>query len=119
MSRSKDNTFYIKEGDAGEILVLHLRDASGLVDLSNFTVQLKVRKPYETDLHIDAPMTLRNQTTDRGGVEYVFQAADVAEGTVGTYEAECVVTTLGGQATFPTGEPAYFQIVIQESLSPV
>ena len=97
-------TFVTKVGDYGKAIEVHLRDANGNVDITNY---LSVKFSM-TPAGVSTPKTVNAQScavvdATTGRVKYTFQSANSELSTAGDYEGEFVYTNAAGkEISFPS-----------------
>lgn len=64
----------VKQGEAGKQMAFTLRDVDGLVDLTNYTITVTLKKGSTTTLSAGS-VTKRNQVTNRGECYYTWTSA--------------------------------------------
>ena len=110
----------IKRGDAGKKLRMKLSDPNGeAINFAGASVVLCYQREYDDktlgpEVRRSATLTVIDGYSARA--EYQFIAGDTA--TAGRFRAEWEVTYAGGAGpeTFPTGNPKYFYIEVQEDV---
>ena len=108
--------FPIKRGDLLPTLVVTLLDGTTPVDLTAATSARFLMRSLKTGLKVDGTVTVLDQTTSTGKVEYEW--ADGDTDTVGVYQAEIEVLWPGNKPqTFPAN--GYFSVKVVEQLDEV